>query len=216
VTSPERLLIESFRARSGKAARGGGLLQRFYSGFGGAFLALSAFFVVGCETMPRDAFRLSETALETRQMQTREYESVSDIRILSSSSAVLQDMGYVIDEVEKPLGVLSASKRADARNDMETLGNLAVDATQCVLTFFVGCSGQRYRAGDAVQDIRLTLVALPVRDKAETTAVRVTMQRIIWSRDERLSEQETIADPDVYQAFFQKLSKSVFLEQEGL
>jgi hypothetical protein len=166
--------------------------------------------------MPRDAFRLSETALETRQMQTREYESVSDIQILSASSAVLQDMGYVIDEVEKPLGVLSASKRADARNDVETLGNLAADATQCVLTFFVGCSGRHYRSGDAAQDIRLTLVALPVRDKAETTAVRVTMQRIIWSRNERLSEQETIADPDVYQAFFQKLSKSVFLEQEGL
>ena len=177
--------------------------------------ALTAVLLAGCETIPRDAFRLSETALDTRQMQTREYENVSDIQVLSASSAVLQDMGYAIDEVEKPLGVISASKRADARNDMETLGNIAVDATQCLLTFFVGCSGRAYRSGDAVQDIRVTLIALPLRDKEEITSVRVTMQRIVWDRDDRLSEQETIAAPDVYRAFFEKLSKSVFLEQEG-
>jgi hypothetical protein len=178
-------------------------------------LAILAVAAAGCETVPRDAFRLTESALETRHTQTREYDNVSEVQILSASTAVLQDLGYAIDEVEKPLGVLSASKRADARNDMETLGNLAMDATQCVLTFFVGCSGQRYRSGDALQDIRLTLIALPVHNKENATSVRVTMQRIVWDRDERLSEQETIASPDVYQAFFQKLSKSVFLEQEG-
>lgn len=178
--------------------------------------ALVAIVASGCETLPRDAFRLSETALETRQLQSREYESVSEMQILSASSALLQDLGYAIDEVEMPLGVLSASKRADARNDMKTLGTLAADVTECFLTFFIGCSGNHYRASDAVQDIRLTLIALPVRDETSTVTVRVTMQRIVWDRDERLSEQETITAPDVYQEFFQKLSKSVFLEQEGI
>lgn len=88
--------------------------------------------------------------------------------------------------------------------------------TECFITFFIGCTGNHYRAGDAVQDIRLTLVALPERNKTSTVTVRVTMQRIVWDRDERLSEQATITAPDVYQTFFQKLSKSVFLEQEGI
>lgn len=179
-------------------------------------LVLLTTIAIGCETLPRDAFRLSETALETRQMQTREYDNVSETQILSASSALLQDLGYAIDEVEMPLGVLSASKRADARDDLATLGTLTADVTECFLTFFIGCNGNHFRASDAVQDIRLTLVALPVRDKASTVTVRVTMQRIIWDRDERLSEQATIAEPDVYQTFFQKLSKSVFLEKEGI
>lgn len=170
----------------------------------------------GCASIPADAFRLSETALQTRQMQTREYENVSDVQILAASSAVLQDLGYAIDEVEKPLGVLSASKRADARHDMETLGNIALDVTQCLVTFLAGCDARRYRSGAAVQDIRLTLVALPPREKAGATSVRITIQRIIRDHENRLLEQETIADEMTYQAFFDKLSKSVFLERQGL
>lgn len=170
----------------------------------------------GCASIPADAFRLSETALQTRQIQTREYGNVTDVQILAASSAVLQDLGYAIDEVEKPLGVLSASKRADARNDMETLRNIALDATQCLATLFVGCSARHYRSGAAVQDIRLTLIALPLREQAGATSVRVTMQRIIWDHENRLLEQETIADVAIYRAFFDKLSKSVFLERQGL
>ena len=170
----------------------------------------------GCETLPRDAFRLSETALETRQVQTRTYEDVTDLQILSASSALLQDLGYAIDEIEKPLGVISASKRADARKTSQVARTLTADATQCLLTFFLACEGKRFKATDDIQDIRLTLVALPVHSDEKLFSVRVTMQRIVWDRESRLSEQETISDADVYEAFFAQLSKSVFLEREGV
>ena len=75
-----------------------------------------------CATLPEDAFRLSESALELRELQTREYEGTSDIQILSASSGVLQDLGYAIDEIEKELGVLSASKRASAQDPTEIAG----------------------------------------------------------------------------------------------
>ena len=74
--------------------------------------ALVALMLAGCATLPDDAFRLSESALEMREIQVRTYEDVTDVQILAASSAVLQDLGYAIDEVEKELGVLSASKRA--------------------------------------------------------------------------------------------------------
>lgn len=170
--------------------------------------------LTGCETLPDDAFRLSETALETRQIQTREYESVSDVEILAASSAVLQDLGYAIDEVEKELGVLSASKRADASNAAEIAARLALDAASCMLTFLIACDNENFKRASAFQDIRLTLVVLP--KSAESHSVRVTMQRVVWDRDDRITEQETISDADVYQAFFDKLSKSVFLEKEGV
>jgi hypothetical protein len=177
---------------------------------------VAALIVTGCTSIPKDAFRLRESALQVREMQTREYGTVSDVQILAASSAVLQDLGYTIDEMEKSLGVLSASKRADARNDMETLGNVAVDVTQCLVTFMLGCDGRRYRSGAAVQDIRLTLVALPPREGTGATSVRVTIQRIVWDHENRLLEQQTIADETIYRSFFDKLSKSVFLEQQGL
>ena len=178
--------------------------------FAGAVFLLSA-----CETLPNDAFRLSETALEVREIQTREFEGVNDSEILSATMGVLQDLGYAIDEIDRELGVLSASKRADATDPTEVLGRIALDAMSCVLTFLIACDNENYLKSDDMQDIRLTVVVLPSEDKQSMNSVRVTMQRVIWDRDGRISNQATITDPEVYQAFFIKLDKSVFLEKEG-
>ena len=165
--------------------------------------------------MPRDVFRTSETALATREMQTRQYPSINDAAILSASIAVLQDMGYAITEVEKPLGVLSASKRADATNKLEAFGKLALDGVKCVFTLMLACDGDNYSEIDDVQDIRLTLITRPQRENGDDVSVRITIQRVIWDKGGRMSEQETITDTRVYESFFAKLSKAVFLEQEG-
>lgn len=170
----------------------------------------------GCAGVPDDAFRLPETALETRAMQTRDFEDVSEAEILSASASVLQDLGYAIDEVEKELGVLSASKRADATNEAEVVGKIALDAVTCLMTLLFACDNENYLTADAEQDIRLTLVVQPDRHSDTRHSVRVTMQRVVWDRDGRISEQATVSQPEVYQAFFDKLSKSVFIEQEGV
>ena len=145
-------------------------------------------------------------------MQTREYSELDDGVILSASVAVLQDMGYAIDEIEAQLGVLSASKRADATNKLEAFGTLTVDAVQCVFTLMLACTRKNYMEIDDVQDIRLTLIAAPQRLSGDVR-VRITIQRIIWDKSGRLSEQETITDPSVYESLFAKLSKAVFLEK---
>ena len=181
-----------------------------------AALVFVAVSLSACETLPKDAFRLSESALETRVMQTREYSSVDDTAILSASMAVLQDMGYAVDEVEPELGLLTASKSADATNRLEAIGTLTLDTMQCVFTLMLACSRKRYGEIDDVQDIRLTLISMPQHEHLQHVAVRVTMQRVIWDKEGRVSEQETITDSQIYSAFFQKLSNAVFLEQAGL
>lgn len=172
--------------------------------------------LVACQALPEDAFRLNESALELREIQSRTYEDVTEIEILSASSAVLQDLGYAIDEVEKELGVLSASKRASAKDDLEIAGKIALDVLDCLVTFMIGCEDDAYQSSKDVQDIRMTLVVLPDLNKERTHRVRVTMQRIVWTKSGDLHQQETIVDPLVYQSFFDKLSKSVFLEKEGV
>ncbi len=169
-----------------------------------------------CETLPKDAFRLNESAIELREMQTRTYEDVTDVQILSASSAVLQDLGYAIDEVEKELGVLSASKRADAKNKAEIATKIAMDVADCLITIFLGCESDAFESSKDVQDIKMTLVVLPDLNEDGVYRVRLTMQRIVWARNGELYEQETIDDIAVYQSFFDKLSKSVFLEKEGV
>jgi hypothetical protein len=181
------------------------------------FLVAPVVLMLGaCATVPDDAFRLTESALEMRALQTREYEGVTDIEILSASSAVLQDLGYAIDEVERELGVLSASKRADAKDTAEIAGKIALDLADCLLTFFIGCEDDSYQSSKDVQDIKVTLVVLPDLSNDDAHSVRLTVQRVVWARSGQLYDQETINDAEVYQAFFDKLSNSVFLEKEGV
>lgn len=170
--------------------------------------------LVACQSVPNDAFRLPESSLAVRDMQTRIYETANDGDVMTASAAVLQDMGYTIDEVEYALGVISASKRADATSKLQAIGTLTLDSLKCVVTLLLACNGKHYGGIDDVQDIRLTLIAMP--GIGEDVAVRITIQRIIWDKRGRLSEQSTITDADVYQAMFAKLSKAVFLEQEGI
>ena len=179
-------------------------------------ISLLAGALVACETMPEDAFRLTESALELREIQSRTYEDVTETEILSASSAVFQDLGYAIDEVEKDLGVLSASKRASAKDEMEIAGKIALDVLDCLVTFMIGCEDDAYQSSKDVQDIKMTLVVLPDLNNERTHRVRLTMQRVVWTKGGDLYQQETIVDSQVYQAFFDKLSKSVFLEKEGV
>jgi len=59
-------------------------------------------------------------------------------------------------------------------------------------------------------------VVLPDSGRDGAHKVRLTIQRVVWAKSGDLYDQETINDAEVYQAFFDKLSKSVFLEKEGL
>ena len=170
--------------------------------------------LAACGTTPRDAFRMSESALAVREMQTREYAAVSDAMVLSASAGVLQDMGYAIDEIEEPLGVLSASKRADASSRLEFMGSAIVDGFKCVFTF--NCRGRNANEIGDYQDIYMTIVTRPTLENDNDVVVRVTIQRIIWDKKGQISHQGPVADSDVYQAFFERMSKAVFLEREGV
>ncbi|MFK8029117.1 MAG: hypothetical protein AB8G18_02670 [Gammaproteobacteria bacterium] len=179
------------------------------------FVAALVFFTAGCSSLPSDAFRLSEMTLEIRQMQTRQFDDVADAQILSASVGVLQDLGYSIDELDKNLGVLSASKRADASSSNEMIGRAALDILSCAVSFLFACDNENYKKSKKEQDIRLTVVVLPEQSVDSSHDVRVTMQRIIRDREGRIAQQATVSDPVVYQKFFERLDKSVFLEKEG-
>ena len=178
-----------------------------------ASLAISSL-LSSCSTTQPDYFSPSQTSVAARKMQARVYFSVEESEVMSAAAAVLQDMGYSIDEVELPLGVISASKRADATNRLHAFGTLTLDSMKCAFTFLMACNGEHYGEIDDVQDIRLTFVSMP--QGRGDVAVRITIQRTIYDKRGRVSEQSTVTDADVYESMFAKLSKAVFLEEQGI
>lgn len=161
----------------------------------------------GCATtIPKGVLRLNPESLSQRQLQTKKYETTDEKQVLSACSGVLQDLGFTLDDSETHLGLIMASKDRTAVDTGQVVGATML----VVLGALAGVRSNALEEVDAAQKLRASLVTAPSEDGR--VSVRVTFQRIVWNRRGDVSRMETISDPELYQGFFDKLSKSLFLE----
>ena len=223
--------------------------------------------LTGCG-IPKDALQLSPESLQDRQTQTRRFETVDKVTMLTAATAVLQDLGFNLEETEIPLGVLIGSKNRDATSGAQVAGAIVLaaltgavmpldthqtirvamvmrenkteeqekivlhslsgkeiaDLEQSVQRSIVKGLNKHYPenvsnkvASQAAGDMAKLLQAdldrlLAIHAVKGESIVRVTFQRIIFNDRGFVSRAEQIKDPELYQKFYEKLSKAVFLE----
>ena len=178
-------------------------MRKFYLSF-----FLSVFLVMmfqGCTGVPEDALRMNKATLEDRQLQTRLFDTPDEKKILSASAGVLQDLGFNLDESETDLGLIVGSKERDA-----------TDAGQVILAAVAAGISGGPAMYDTKQKIRVSLVSCPIGEGGERIAVRVTFQRIVWNNYGQVTRLDRLNDSEMYEGFFEKLSKAVFLEAHGI
>lgn len=175
----------------------------------------------GCITpmQPADFFQLSPESPKHRALQTRVFETNNDQELLSASAAVLQDLGFQVEESVREVGFLRATKERSAREYGQDIGRFFV----AVLTspLIIVEAGPVMLPVDLHQKIAAALVTRPVNPDATRHEVRIMFFRIVWKGEGMAGKSgvppgeqrmEMIRDPVIYQQFFAKLSKSVFLE----
>ena len=76
----------------------------------------------GCvaPTQSEEFFQLSPQSPAHRAMQTRMFETADAKELLSASAAVLQDLGFQVEESVRDLGFLRATKERSARSTVRT------------------------------------------------------------------------------------------------
>ena len=66
--------------------------------------------LAGCATTTPTNIAGGGTQLETRQIQTREYDTLDKAMTLRSVIASLQDLGFTIDQADAELGTVTATR----------------------------------------------------------------------------------------------------------
>lgn len=158
--------------------------------------------------VPGAALQLAPENMGQRLLQSRQFDT-DERTLLSASTAVLQDLGFMIEDSEPAYGLIFCSKHRDASRTEQMIGAFAL----AMLTGVVP-------SVDRDQWIRASVVTQPVAVDAVSakcrTAVRATFQRIVRNQRGLVSRQESLVEPQMYREFFEKLSRSLFLEAHEL
>ena len=163
----------------------------------------SVIFVSGCTpTVPKGSLVLKPESLELRQVQSKLYEDLNEEVVISSAVSVMQDLGYTIKETESKLGLVVGEKKRDA-----------TEAGQVALAILGAFLGARTEI-DSNQAIKMSLVVSPISLNNKTSfQARIAIQRVVWNTAGRISKIETLSDAEIYNEFFTKLDKALFLEK---
>ena len=172
----------------------------------------------GCvqPTQPAEFFQLTPESSAHRAMQTRFFDTENDQELLSASAAALQDLGFQVEESVREVGFLRAAKERSAR-----------EYGQYRNRFFIWLLslGHVVIPIDLHQKIAASLVTRPVNEAHSRQEVRIIFYRAVWKGDGQADrnyippgeqKMEMIRDPEIYQQFFAKLSKAVFLEPHSI
>jgi len=170
--------------------------------------------LTGCvtHTEPAELLQLTAETPKHRAMQTRFFETPNEKELLSASAAVLQDLGFQVEESVHEVGFLRATKERSARE----YGQYIQQALFLLLSL-----GKWFKPVDLHQKIAAGLVTRPLNQEATRQEVRIVFYRVIWKGEGQADKQyippgqqsmEMIWDQEIYQQFFAKLSKAVFLE----
>lgn len=155
----------------------------------------------GCASY-QNYYRLNDNYMQRREKETRNFDVEDEKVIITASAQILQDLGFVINETEKKLGLISASKLRDASSAGAAIGQVA-------LAVLIGAWVPR----DVSQKIYATMTS--VKSKISGFDVRIDFTRVVWD-DRGHARVEPIEDQKIYEDFFEKLGKSVFLAHNDI
>ena len=163
--------------------------------------------LAGCGAMiPRDSLQMNESTLAARQLQTRFYATDDESILTSGAANILQDMGFSIDDLNNDLGLILASKSVDADNFGTNFLRVLVLLNKPLLD----------PTGSGIADKQKIQITFSVKPsvKGNGYLARVSALRVMLDETDRAVSWETLDsdDEDLYSEFFEKLSKSIFLE----
>jgi hypothetical protein len=157
------------------------------------------------EVSASDVLKLEPESMAQRQLQTRKYKTTAEDKIINACVGVLQDSGFTVENTDAKLGTILASKQREAVESGQVAGAIII-----AVIFGVAIPI------DKNQSMFASIVVSPAASEKNASLVRITFSRLVWNDRGAVSKAERLEDPEVYQTFFTKLSKGLFLEAQSI
>jgi hypothetical protein len=161
------------------------------------FPAVVGCLCVGC--VHKNPDEPAMTQLQIREIETREFDTKDAKLVMKSMMNVFQDEGFVVKNVVLDLGLISAEKNLDIENK-----------GQAVLSTMVAGANARWAKQQSVE------ASANISEFGDKIRVRVTFQTKKIDNLGNPISVEKVTNPKLYQEFFDKIGKGIFIQQENI
>jgi hypothetical protein len=150
-----------------------------------------------------------QAPLELRQVQTRTFDTPDARLVLKAALNVLQDQGFVIQQAEFELGIVTAvtewrsGQRSQALRVLKWVAALPTYGASLLLP-----TGR--------DEFSVVEAVVNVNSDAERTRVRISMVAKVRDDKGAIRSVSPVDDPLAYQRILAGLDKAVYLQKEGL
>ncbi|MBS0271753.1 MAG: hypothetical protein JSR85_03800 [Proteobacteria bacterium] len=155
-----------------------------------------ALLLTACATSDRSHLK---TQLQVREFQTRNFSTTNTNDVLTAVVDAFQDQGFMVKNVVPQVGLVSATREVDLEDRDQVFFQ----------TFFFGQNAQ-WSKNSAIE------ATASVKTQGGKTKVRVTFQEKVINNRGGTDTVNTIEDPKFYQNFFDKIGKSIFIEEQKI
>ena len=161
-----------------------------------------------------------QTQLEVREYQTRTFDTADTALVMKAMFNVLQDDGYVVKNAVVELGLITAQRESDLAPGRSGangggifggLGGIVIGGTGPGGVVVGGSQQEPSFPKTEVRDFTGNVSAF-----GQQTKVRVSFQRKVLDNRGQVVEVEPVSDLEIYQSFFSRMDKSLFLQKENL
>ncbi len=152
----------------------------------------------GCSAVPPD-LSLDELVAERRAVQIRSFPGRDRVEVMIAASGALRDLGFVIEEIDDELGLVSAVTERDISQPANELLKFGL----LLLTGHVMPMPEREQL----------CVSLLVSESPQRS-VYVIGERKIWNDDGVLTAWGRVEQEEFYQRVFDSMSTALFVEDE--
>jgi len=187
----------------------------FATWFNAVTIVLTMVAVSACTVIrfPEQA-RTPQTQLQTREYQTREFDTNDVKLVMKAMLNVLQDDGFVVKNAVMDLGLLTATKEVQL-SDKSASNKYWMDALDVVFDTRGSSSRSRTTQDTRYNKFKQVEVSVNVSELGKRCKVRANFQAKILDNTGNPVEVSAITDPKFYQDFFSRVDKGIFLQRQG-